>query len=158
MPGLCLLIISWIPPVCALGFSQTPIISNPLHLSKVIWPLIIGQTKTALGSASPDEGPGCLQTFIPPFPCRLPSLWAELLRGATSRQIPAPISSPGILISRAVNYINGHPLPSPLAPLSPWAKLLALLGALWRSCQRGPAVPDPGGGWRICPLSSLTST
>lgn len=53
MRTLCLLIISWIPPVCTLGFSQTPIISNPLHLSKVIWRLIIGQTKQLWAPLAP---------------------------------------------------------------------------------------------------------
>lgn len=45
--------------------------------------------KTALGSASPSEGPGSFQTFIPPPPCRLPSLWAKLLsKHAAGRSQP----------------------------------------------------------------------
>lgn len=40
--------------------------------------------KTALGSASPDEGPGSFRTFITPPPRGLPSLWANPLSEHTA--------------------------------------------------------------------------
>lgn len=63
--------------------------------------------KTALGSAAPLGGPGAFQ--LSSLPLRAGS--------RLSGQVPAPISSlfckrAGILISRAVNYLHGHPVPS----------------------------------------------
>lgn len=89
--GFALLIISWISPICTLGFSQTPIISNPLHLSKVIWRLIIGQTKQLGAPVAPMRGPGPFKLLSPSFS----SVWAPLSLGkaaerACSRQIPSP--------------------------------------------------------------------
>lgn len=123
------------PPCLCPGFFTDPHYFQSPSLVKSNLATYYRSDKTALGSASPGEEPGCFQAFIPPLPCRLRSLWAEPPRGAFSRNIPASISSPGILISRPVNYITGHPLPSPLAPLSPalqprCPKLLALLPAL----------------------------
>lgn len=69
------------------------------------------QNKTALSSAAPLGGPCAFQ--LSSLPLRAGS--------RLSGQVPVPISSlfffffakgPGILISRAVNYLHGHPVPS----------------------------------------------
>lgn len=72
MPGLCLLIISWIPPVCAPGFSQTPHYFQSPSLVKSNLATYYRSDKTALGSAGPDEGPGSFSNFHPPSSVRGP--------------------------------------------------------------------------------------
>lgn len=96
------------PPGCTRGLSQTPIISHPLGLSKTIWPLVTSRTKR-LSAPPPLWGARVLSNFHPSRSVRAP--------GSLGRSQPQLADfffakGPGILISRAVNYLHGHPVPS----------------------------------------------